>query len=691
MTNKRPGRTSLTFLLIVLMPIVAWSGRLDSLQILEDKFPRVFFFRQAEGLAAQRNNTYANWDRTFGRLMGIEGKVLDEEVLGREIRNPEFFTRFKKDHPRQLVLLHFNGNARDPRWRADRFFAGHWIYYNGAGILSDVLAESGPTTIRVKNATLFRVGIGRYRNRNEDIGLCELGPDGKPDWNKSEQVRLIAVNVKAGTIRLERGCYGTKPRAFRARRAYAASHVTEGPWGDKNNLLWFHNYSTRCPRDSEDRNCADRLVDHLAALFDDSGPLAAFDGLEFDVLHNRPGLVRGNRGPDCDADGKADAGIIDGMNTYGIGVIEFCRQLRRRLGDDRIIQADGANEHNQRAFGILNGIESEGWPHLSDHEILDFSGGLNRHLFWDSRARKPVFNYINHKCTAPGGKPGRRKVPDVPYATHRLVFAAAVFTNAAICYSYLPPKDRDGRFGIWDEFRMGTEDRLGYLGRPLAPAIRLAKSSPDLLESAGSPVTDRLLSRFGSSTASASIENTRLKITAQNPNANRMTFALKGIPCKGPDLTVFLTAAAEAMKDYPPEYARLMHVSVPTQDRRPAKSDRHMTWVDTDSFESAFYFPNIKTERIDLQFSIEGAGPLYISAIRAFARPDVIYRPFANGVVLANPASHPYTFDLAKLLPRRTFRRLKGSPTQDPVANNGAPVIGPVELAAKEGLFLVDR
>ena len=175
-------------LLIVLMPMVAGSGRLDNLQTLEDKYPRVFFFRQAEGLAAQTNNTYANWDRTFSRLMGIEGKILDEEVIGREIRNPEFFTQFKKDHPRQVVLLHFNGNARDPRWGTKRFFAGHWIYYNGAQILRDVPAKSGETTIHVKNVALFRAGTGRYRDRNEDIGLCELGPDGKPNWHKSEQV-----------------------------------------------------------------------------------------------------------------------------------------------------------------------------------------------------------------------------------------------------------------------------------------------------------------------------------------------------------------------------------------------------------------------------------------------------------------------------------------------------------------------
>ena len=54
--------------------------------------------------------TYENWEADFDRLMGIMGKALDEEVIGREARNPEWFTRFKRDNPRQVVLL----NQRTP-------------------------------------------------------------------------------------------------------------------------------------------------------------------------------------------------------------------------------------------------------------------------------------------------------------------------------------------------------------------------------------------------------------------------------------------------------------------------------------------------------------------------------------------------------------------------------------------------
>ena len=82
------------------------------------------------------------------------------------------------------------------------------------------------------------------------------------------------------------------------------------------------------------------------------------------------------------------------MNAYGIGVVEFCRRLREKLGPQRLILADGMAVTNQRAFRILNGIESEGWPELRDWEARDWSGGLNRHLFWNQNAFTPVFNYM---------------------------------------------------------------------------------------------------------------------------------------------------------------------------------------------------------------------------------------------------------------------------------------------------------
>ena len=661
----------------------------EKLQVLGEQYRRVFFFRQAEGSAAQQSVSYERWERTFERLMGIEGKVLEEEVPGRSIRNIDFFTRFKNRHSQQLVLLHFNGNARDPRYESSRFFAGHWVYYNGAKILSDVPAEEGETDIRVDKPGLFKVDMGRYRDQNEDIGLCVLDAEGKPDWRRSEQVQLVSVDTKNKTIRVRRGCYGTMPRAFQAGTGYAAAHVTEGPWGNQSHLLWYYNYSTRCPRDEQGQVCADVLVEHLAELFGPHGALAAFDGLEFDVLKWSCGGGLKGRGADCDADGQADAGIHDGLNLYGAGVIEFCRQLRDRLGDGRLILADGMGLNNQRAFGILNGIESEGWPHLSDHTIHDWSGGLNRHFFWDKNARPPVFNYINHKFNMPSGQPGVMKQADVPFSTHRLVFAVAAFTNSAICYSFAPANDAGGLLGIWDEFRMGIEIKLGWLGKPLGPAVRMAMRTTDLLGGGGAPIAADILPRFTGGAVQFELSDGVLKVSPVDMKTSEIRFRLNGIRCSGADLLVSVTARGDAMRGYPAEAARLMYVGACTSGGQVEKNNRFMTWVNGDAFDSSFYFSNIDSPEVDLEFTVEGSEPVLICGIKAYAHPDVIYREFQNGLVLANPASRPYGFDLAALFPGQTFRRLRGSPTQDTICNDGSIVGGRLQLGPKEGLFLV--
>jgi hypothetical protein len=52
---------------------------LKNLAILQQDYPRVFFFRAAEG-SARRGDHYEAWDTEFSRLRGIMGKCLDEEV-----------------------------------------------------------------------------------------------------------------------------------------------------------------------------------------------------------------------------------------------------------------------------------------------------------------------------------------------------------------------------------------------------------------------------------------------------------------------------------------------------------------------------------------------------------------------------------------------------------------------------------
>jgi hypothetical protein len=828
------------------------------LAIFQDGDPRAFFFRQSEGYAANPQITYEQWDHTFSRLMGIEGKVLDEEVPGRSRRNIEFFTRFKRRHPDQLILLHYNGNARDPRDQTEDFFAGHWLYWNGARITADVPAEFGESDIHLDNTGLFHVNVGRYQDRNEDIALCLLDEQGRPSWLESEQVQLVSVDSQRGVIRVRRGCYGTKPRAFPAGKAYAAAHVCSGPWGRRSNLLWLYNYSTRCPKDRKGRQCLDIQAAAIADLFSPDGKLALFDGIEFDVLRNQcPGGLSGVRGVDCDADGKADHGIFDGINTYALGVVEFCRKLQDRLGGRKLVLADGGSLSNQRCFGVLNGIESEGWPGLGDWEIKDWSGGLNRHLFWQANARPPVFNYINHKFEKAGEKPGQRVTPEVDFKIHRLVLAAAQLMDAAVCYSYAPPRDDDELIGIWDELWMGKEKRTGWLGKPIGPPVRLALKSPDLLGGIGENQIGDLLPRCESGNVRFNIDGNRLRVSPQHDEQRELSFRLRDVPCQGPDLFVSVTMVGKPLRGYPPEIARLgwvgiaeprgklvtqalpylgmcirgqketaalqeagaviqfreklslagekhdcylvhppyrtgtgysfwqRELSVPKDGRldfflgmgerasgrsdgvvfkvllaelkddgtgqyvklyEHAQADSHwthhsvslskwegkrvrlrfvsdcgpndnattdhslwgdvqivdpaqraketepvrfMTWINDKAFTSGFYYSQVNSPTIDLEFSVEGSEPVWISGLAVHACPDVIYREFQNGLVLANPARHEHTFDMDALFPGQRFCRIHGSPRQDPRTNDGSPVSGRLILQERDGLFLV--
>jgi hypothetical protein len=605
--------------------------------LMDSGYPRAFFFRFSEGVAARPNIPYERWEKSFERLMGIEGKVLEEEIPGRSKRNIEFFTQFKKRHPRQLVMLHYNGNARDPRDQKGKFFAGHWLYYNGAKIVADLPAAGGESVIRVSDASLFVTNTGRYKNANEDVGICQLDAAGKPDWRNSEQAKLISVDRAKNEIRVSRGQYGTAPRAFSAGNSYAAAHVSEGPWGKDSNLLWDYNHSTACPRDANGKTCTDVLVEDLGAHFDRGGDLEAFDGLEFDVLKYSLGARRGKRGIDTNGDGEADNGVVGRRDMYAAGTTEFCRRLHERLGEIRLILADGWSLGNQRAFGILNGIESEGWPALKDYQVLDWTGGLNRQLFWVANSRPPAFNYINHKFNI-DGEIVDSSSPDVPFNIHRLVFAGAVFTDSAICYSLRPPTPEGELMGVWDELWAGAEHRLGWLGKPLGPAVHLALSRPDLLAGRG------------------------LEHIKRDASGSETVFRVTGLPAGASFLTFTARAAGTG---------RLIRIG-----------DSY-AWINQKEFRYVHSFSGDSVE-----FSVEGAEPVWITSLSVHASPDAMYREFENGVVIANPGTKPYMFDLAKLFPGKGLQRLKGSPDQDPKVNSGAPVSGPVTLGPKDALFL---
>lgn len=533
------------------------TGGKVALDLLGEARPRVFFFRNAEQTANTR--LYPDlevWDRAFSRLGGIMGKCLEEELPGRMEKNPGYFTEFKRRHPNQVVLLHLNGNARDPRFETGAYFPGHWIYREATLVLEDVPAESGESVIKVKSARDFRTDTGRYRSAADDLALFDIAPDGRHDWASGEQMTVLSVDRSANTLRVRRGQYGTKPRAFRAGKSRAAAHEVEGPWGRNSHLLWLYNYSLQCPKDADGMSAADRYVSDIARWFGPRGLLSNLDGLEFDVFFH---VTTG----DTDGDGVVDDGIVGGVNAYGQGTVDFARKLRARMGPSFILMGDGAlgvgGVKSQRAFGIFNGIESEGFPNLQDWAFEDWSGALNRHRFWFSNAHGPSFHYINHKWNEPvPGKPGETRAPDVPFSRHRLAFAGAEFADAMMCGVLMPPGGKDGSVGIWDEWWAGTEKRLGWLGVPEGPAVHLATRTPDLLGGSGQGAA--LPGHMSGEGRFERTDDGVRVVTA--PGRSRTTFTFRGIPIRGPHLYLEWTMKGDPLAGFSGEVARFVSVAV---------------------------------------------------------------------------------------------------------------------------------
>ncbi len=664
--------------------------------VFSGNHPRSVFFRSMERAT---NRPYEDWEKSFDSLMGFIGQALPDQLSDHVDGIPPsvaaYYRRFKARHPEQVVLVHVNGLSQGPNLRTMHDFPGHWLYFEGARILGDVPATTGKATLQVSNPKLFTLQAGFQRNRPDHIGLCALDASGKPDWRHAEYVRLVAIDPGAATITVARAQFGSQPIALRAGQGYAAAIVTHGPWNrDQGELEWHYNFSTACPRDSRGRNAADMYVEYFTQALGPGGSLENLDGVAFDVMYLTPQILGGQsrfRKPDFNGDGQGKDADQD--TTYEAGENEFYRQLRQALGRDIILTSDVQETDNQRALGILNGGESENWLTHSDPLTQHWSSGINRNLFWEERALPPTFNYLNHKFSPPNvplRNPGKEPFQPIPFNQHRLKIAAAVLSGAVVT-SNRPATDA---YGIWDELVQGRDRKAGWLGRFAGPMHRLASRAPPLLP-ADWATPEGLIAHLAGEKVRFTRDGLAVRIDATE--GHEVRFELRGIPLHGSDLTIMAQVRAAPRPGFPPEHARLLFASagvkgMPVPDRRRTQlkeDNRDFALVDGQPFLTVFSFTKLKGGSVDVEISLESSEPLWLESVTAYAAPDVMYREFEHGAVLANPGPHPATLNLAELLPGRRYRRIAGTERQDPSTNNGQPVGGTIELPASDALFLV--
>lgn len=706
----RRARFSITLSILLLAPLAASQAadsvpaqkrvdgrRLGDLAIFTQGFPRTLFFRNAEALAVE-GLPAREFDALVGAHGGIVVKAFDEEKYGLSKYALKYFRAYKERNPGQLVLLHFNGAGRDPRPLSapPEFFAGHWLHYGGCRITSDLSPASAEAG--VENPGLFQMAVGKKHKMPDDVTICGLKADGTPDWLVSEYAKVISIDGTKG-LTLKRATQGSKARAWKAGRTYIAAVVPGGSFplgGDSPQAIWTYNFSLDAPRDARGRRLIDALADDLVAKLNPGGPGEFFDGVEFDVMPWQPPqklpkhMERLGRGQDTDGDGKPDFGVRDGVNRFGAGVEELLRQLRQRLGPNRLIMRDA----NRRVGAVLNGVESEGWPTPFDLETSEWSSGMNDHTFVHARGASPRLVYIHYKYAERREKQNNARV-DFPLSRARLILAAAQILGDAVTTNNGPKPEEGEQDGLFDELKMGVARRRNWLGQPVEAPRCLAMATPDLLRGAGCAMNAAFREQVSSANARIELQHGKapiLKAIAKDPKADTVSLDLSGIPLSGEDLVLSFRVKADPMVGMPPGTARRVTIQPVRKDRQSVSRTTPTelwTWADGDWFETRFYYRGLSGGTVDVAITAEGPGTLYLADVKAYAHPDTVTREFDNGLILASPSMQPCTFDLERLYPGRHFRRLQGSTAQDARVNNGQSVGQTVTLQPRDGLFLV--
>ena len=634
-------------------------GELGRLRAWDAGYPRLLFFRNCEGWA-RAGMPPETFDSYVSKAVGMIGKTFNEEVLNTAPGNARYFSAYKQRHPEQMVLIHFNGLSHDPRFVPETFKAAHWLHHNGCRLTGNL--DEHETQLKVEDVSLFK--LGSSLSENDNITICGMGSDGRIDWNTYEYVHLVALDEKRNMLTVKRGCLGTESRAWEEGKSYVAAVMARPLDQETGQRRWNYNYSMHAPRDAHGRHLSDVFSDYLAAHLTAKGDCAALDGIGFDMFPAGAPLAlekqvnRAGRGVDCNGDGQWDFGILDGVNQFRLGAREFLVKLREKLGPEKLITVD----MGRRGYaGLLNGIESEGWPNPFDPEIDRWSQGMNEHRWWTTRAAQPHASYIHMKyALRRAGKNERVKIAD---NAARLVMGSAMMLHGVLTVNHRPQADAIVR----DELCRGEDLVVNWLGRPLEPPRRLVFDTPSLY-------ADRKTKVF----------------EAKARDADSFGFALKNLPCGGKACTVRFEVRCEPLQGFPTDTARRLVVGLDLPDNPHVNSRPYdWTWMDGEWFEASFFLRNMDAKAFDLLLNAEGRGAVQIRNLAVYTGADVMTRRFENGLVLVNPSNAPFAFDLKTLYSDFRGHRLKSRQQKAPVIA-GQFVSGTVTVPPRDSLFLVE-
>jgi hypothetical protein len=584
----------------------------DQLEIFSDKPLKQLYFRYTEG--SLRNMPEAAWLKRWSRFDGIVLKAYAEEGAPFTQKQRDTLKLYKQTYPEKALLLHFNGRARDPLFQPIPGSARDFLYFSGTRNKSKISANETISKIYVEQAGVFRRTRSLPEGVFDDIVLVKVNSDKSLDWNQYEHAKLIEVNFENRFIRVKRDITNIGRVGGEQGEFHVAMHAAKGPFFAANKQrLWEYNWFAATDTVESKNTLQTSLVNFLSAELLTNNQY--FDGVSIDVLtETRVSKVFGySTLLDLDQDGIGDKSSSEFDSLHSLSIYQFLEKLRLQLSNKKLIIADGAAT-NQRAVGLLNGIESEGWPNFRDPELKQWSSGLNRQRYWNTFGQQPHFSYFKlaHYLDAQNKKimPSKN--------ARRLAVAAAMLTGAAIS-----PAHRPGGvpFHKWPEFRV-----LKNLGKPVGEIQALGALDAIGLVKDGK--AQQLLKKHLSSKQGFSEGGNRIvfkKVSEKYPVCFEIDHS--------GDLTISFEAQVNSQIGLPDWRPLMVTVS------SVISGEKRTGLIGKTVFNSDFYFADFK--RGEACISLDSESELSINNLQIKLSADIRYREFENGLLIANPSKYP--------------------------------------------------
>lgn len=652
MKTKKLRKITIYLLIITPLLLIYCSSNQEDKRDLTNKdvftkgFPKTLAFRNDFfGL----KEGYDLWESNYLNFNSITKKYLREEVDIDPVI-AEYANKFAENHPERLMLLHLNGEGMsiEDKEIHQAFFPGHWIYEEGTFLSEDI--DENQNILKVKSANLFSEkayivhGDGKAPDERlpHDLIIVEVDNEGNRLWNNSEYATIEKVDPETNILTVKRGQHFSNTRSFRKENTYIAP-LAGGSWGG--NLMWYYNLSSACPKDKNGKTCADIFLGLIENWYSKDGILKNIDGIGYDVNY----FISDHKTWDCNNDGVADKGIVEGKNIWRDGDWKFLQDLRKSFGPEFIITADGWRDEMQRAVGVLNGMESEGLCRPND-AYRQMSKTINQHTYWNMyNNAKYKFSYITSKIKNP---------VDVKISTQLHRMGIGLATCLGIAYNTVGQPESYG----------GSLNKPNWLGQPVSELNFTARQTPDLLNGAGVEMSADLINKFDFSEAEYRVDNKTFFIKGKSMKTTPYTnISIPGpeisLPQDG-DLIVFFEAKAiDGYFDFKPtdRVPRKINIKIngtpsynlpdETQNDINMKNDLG-GFMGTPGFTPlSFYFRKVgkKDTPVKITLEVEEQGEFAIRNLIVHNAPYTMAREFENGVVLVNPSYDAYDFNLNKI------------------------------------------